>query len=49
MKLNDVETATKEAKRMLSIGEKIQNPEQIRIAKEILGDCEKALKKASKK
>lgn len=45
LKLNDVEKATKEAKKMLAIGESINNPEQIRIAKEILGDCEKASKK----
>ena len=45
LKLNDVEKATKEAKKMLAIGESINNPEQIRIAKEILADCEKASKK----
>jgi hypothetical protein len=45
LKLNDIEKATKEAKKMLAIGESINNQEQIRIAKEILVDCEKASKK----
>ena len=45
LKLNDLEKATKEAKKMLSIGESINNPEQMRIAEEILVDCEKASKK----
>jgi hypothetical protein len=45
LKLNYLEKATKEAKKMLSIGESINNPEQMRIAEEILVDCEKASKK----
>ncbi len=44
LKLDDVEKATKEANRMLAIGESINDPEQIRIAKEILVDCQKATK-----
>lgn len=39
LKLNDIETATREAQRMLNKAEKIQSSEQIRIAKEILVDC----------
>jgi hypothetical protein len=39
LKLNDIEKATAEARRMLIIAEVIQSDEQIRIAKEILDDC----------
>lgn len=49
LKLNDLENATKEAKRMLRISETIKRPDQIKIAKEILTDIEKATKSKSKK
>jgi hypothetical protein len=45
--LNDTENATKEAKRMLSIAQTIECPEQLRIANEILDDCEKLRRKVN--
>lgn len=41
----DIESAKREATRMLRIAEQLGEPEQIRIAKEILADCEKAKSK----
>lgn len=41
----DLESANREATRMLRIAEQISQPEQIRIAKELLADCEKAKSK----
>ncbi|XP_012561337.1 uncharacterized protein LOC100197288 [Hydra vulgaris] len=48
LELNDLENATLQANRMLSIAQYITNPEQIRIAQEILVDCEKLSKKRKK-
>ena len=48
LKLGDLENATKEAQRMLRISECIKRPDQIKIAKEILVDIEKAAKSKSK-
>ena len=45
LSLNDLANSKREANRMLFIAESIQNSEQIRIAKEILRDVEKAEKK----
>ncbi len=42
LKLGDIENARKQAIRMLRIANKIEDPEQKRIAREILSDIQKA-------
>lgn len=42
LKLGDIDNARKQANRMLRIANKIEDPEQKRIAREILSDIQKA-------